>query len=267
MLSLVGVAGCSNHHEPAPLLAQAPKKQAPAGGQDKLLPEDAARKIIYTGTIHLTVGDFAASEKALVELVAVHKGYLAGSEVRGNPGSPRHGSWTIRVPVERFDAFHKAVLPLGELERAYVDSRDVTEEYHDVEARIKNKKTEEARLLHHLEKTAGKLDEILALEKEISRVRGEIERDQGKQLLLSKLAALATLTVHLQERSRFAPAENAGFGTSIGRTFGGSWSSLVALGESLVLAVVAVIPWLIPLALLLPVGIFARKRLGWGRRG
>ena len=80
------------------------------------------------------------------------------------------------------------------------DSQDVTEEYYDVEARIKNKRVEEERLLKHLEQSTGKLEDILKVEKEISRVRGEIERQQGRLQYLDKLSALTTVTITLHER-------------------------------------------------------------------
>ena len=88
--------------------------------------------------------------------------------------------WKIRVPVDQFESFVQKVVALGELERTLRTSQDVTEEYYDIEARIKNKKVEEERLLKHLEKSTGKLEEILAVEREISRVRGEVERLQGR---------------------------------------------------------------------------------------
>jgi tellurite resistance protein len=60
------------------------------------------------------------------------------------------------------------------------DAQDVTEEFYDVDARLRNKRVEEQRLVEHLKKSTARLQDILAVEREISRVRGEIEQMEGR---------------------------------------------------------------------------------------
>jgi hypothetical protein len=202
------------------------------------------RKIIYTAQVELVTEDFTKAEAAVARLVPRFDGYLAQAQVAGSPGEPRSGSWKVRVPVARFEAFLEAVLGLGELITRRTDSQDVTEEFFDLEARIKNKKVEESRLLEHLEKSTGELKDILEVEREISRVRGEIEQLEGRRQLLSNLSDLTTVTISIQERRGFVPTEAPGFGTSVARTFRASLDALVAFGQAVVLFVVAVGPWL-----------------------
>ena len=85
----------------------------------------------------------------------------------------------MRVPPGRFVELLVTAQRLGEVRRVISDSQDVSEEYYDVEARIRNKQQEETRLLAHLQDSTGKLDEILAVERELARVRGEVEQVQG----------------------------------------------------------------------------------------
>ncbi|HEV3122265.1 MAG TPA: DUF4349 domain-containing protein [Isosphaeraceae bacterium] len=238
-------------------LAPAPKTTAPApaAGEarqeaDKApAPNAPARKIIYNADIDLVVEDFAKGEAALMRLMEETKGYLASADVTGSPGRQRFGTWKVRVPIERFQGFVDGVIKLGELQHRQTTSQDVTEEYYDLDARIKNKKVEEARLLKHLEESTGKLKEILDVEREISRVREEIERQEGRLRLLENLTALTTVTIVLHEREGYVPPEAPSFGTLIGRTFSESVDYLVDLGKAVVLVAVAVVPWLPVLAL------------------
>jgi hypothetical protein len=232
--------------------------QAPAVKEQADLP----RKIIYNAAINLIVTDFTKAQEALKQLIAAQKGYVVTSDVSGTPGAPRSGHWQVRVRAAEADAFREAVIKLGELEKTTTDSQDVTEEYYDLDARIRNMKKEEERLLSHLEKSTGKLDDILKVEHELTRVRGEIERHQGRQNLISKLTAMTTVTITFRERSSYVPPEAASFGSTMARTFGTSWETLVDFGKGLLLVVVALVPWLIPLGLIgLPGWVIVRRRL------
>lgn len=249
VLATLGCAGSSTNKEFSAVGQMAPEAKlgVVGGGQDKgadAAAKPVSRKIIYTANVELVVVEFEAAQKALGELVEKHKGYVAKSEVRGAPGSRRTGTWTLRVPEADFTAFLAGLDRLGEPQRNTIDSKDVTEEFYDLEARIKNKKVEEERLITHLKESTGKLEDILAVERELSRVRGEIEQAQGRLQKLSNLTELTTVTVTVQELKDYVPPAAPSFGTSLGRTFEGSWTALVTLGKFIVLVAVALVPWL-----------------------
>src|SRR5262249_21031220 len=199
LLALSGTClgcGCSKSMGPKEWKEKKGAGQAELPGKDdqgRQVPDKIARKIIYTAVINMIVEDFAKADRDLIELVKVHKGYVINSEVSGSPGSPRNGQWKVRVPIDQFDPFRAALAKLGEPERSSTDSQDVAGEFSDVEARIKTKKAEEASLLKLLEKATGKIDDILAVRRELSRVREEIERQQGRLQVLAKLTAMSTL--------------------------------------------------------------------------
>jgi hypothetical protein len=211
-------------------------------------PEPAAvieRKIIRTADLRIIVDDFDHAEQELRKIIAQCKNcYVASAESGGSAGAPRTGKWKVRVPVIEFDGFVDALIRLGVPERKTVDSQDVTEEYYDLDTRTKNKKTEEQRLLKHLEKSTAKLEDILAVEREISRVRGEIEHNEGKLRLLANLTTLTTVTVTVQEIKNYIPPQTPTFAASIGDTFTSSVDLLVGFGKRAVLVAVALSPWL-----------------------
>lgn len=211
-------------------------------------PVDAAtpRKIIYTAEVALVVEEFAKAEDQLTRIVQAGKGYIADLQLMGSPGSKRSARWKVRVPVEQFEAFLLEVSRLGELERNNRHTEDVSESYYDLEARVKNKQVEEKRLQKILEENTGKIEDVLKVEAELSRVRGEIEQSQGRLRLLENLTSLTTVTIDLRERETYQPAPPvaASFGTQIQRTFSDSLGKLVDLGKFSVLFFVGLSVWL-----------------------
>jgi Domain of unknown function (DUF4349) len=211
----------------------------------------AERKIKYTADLRMICDDFAKSEEYLLAAITKHKGLIAHSEMTATPGSPRSGQWRVRVPIPELHAFREEVRKLGEIAGDTLDSEDVTELYYDLENHIKNKLAEEESLRKLLEKSGGeKMENILAIRRELAEVRDDINRKQGKLRLLANLTELTTVTVTLRERQKYAPApppdiaEVPTFDMRIGRTFGASWDALVAFVQFLILAVVAAAPWL-----------------------
>jgi hypothetical protein len=207
---------------------------------------EVQRRIIYNADVHLIVEDLTRAEQELQRLVTEHKGYIAQAEINGSTGQPRHGHWRVRVPTDHLQPCLEALTKLGVPQKNSTDSRDVTEEYYDLEARIKNKKVEETRLQGYLEdkKATSKLEDILAIERELNRVRGEIEQAEGRLRLLSNLSALATLDVTMHEVKDYVPPQAPTFGNQITSTFSGSLDALTAVGKAVVLTAVALSLWL-----------------------
>jgi hypothetical protein len=100
-----------------------------------------------------------------------------------------------------------------------------------------------------LEERPGKLDDILAVEKEISRVRGEIEQMQGRLRVLSDLTAYSTITLQISEVRKYVPAESPSFRTMMARQWQSTVDDLIAAGQWIVLTAISVGPWLLILVL------------------
>ncbi|QEH38569.1 hypothetical protein OJF2_71730 [Aquisphaera giovannonii] len=219
-------------------------QEAPAG------PAAAAaamsRKIIYDGEIDLIVKDVDPIARQINAMVQEARGYIAEQSTTGSPGSVRSMRWKLRVPVERFDSLVEKLAGLGELEKNTRTSQDVTEQFYDVESRIKNKKAEEKSLTKILDERTGKLEEILKIETELSRVRGEIEVFEGRLRMLDNLSSLATLTVSIREREKFEPPPPAvaDFSTQVSRTWESSIKGMIDLGKWIILGAVAWAIWI-----------------------
>jgi hypothetical protein len=208
--------------------------------------QDIQRKIIYNATLQLIVADLATADESLQQIVKEHNGYIAQADLLGTTGEPRRGHWRLRVPADRLRHCVEAILKLGVPQQNSTDSRDVTEEYVDLEARLNNKKKEEATLQGYLadKKAISKLEDILKIEQELSRVRGEIEQAEGRLRLLSNLSTLATLDVTMHEVKDYVPPQAPTFGSRISGTFSRSVEALQRFGETLTLIAVGLTPWL-----------------------
>jgi hypothetical protein len=237
--------------------AEAPGERTPAG--------EVKRRIIYAARVELSVEDVGKTDARLVAMVQAAGGHISGSEIIGNIGTLRSAFWTVRIPVERYESFLGEVASLGELSRRSSTSQDVTEEFYDIEARLKNKRVEEARLVKLLEEATAALKDVLDVERELARVREEIERFEGRIRYLADQTDLTTVTIHASERRQFTPAAAPGLGTRIERRFQLSLDSLRRFGENLLLGFVGLVPWLPLLAVGLGLAWWAFRRMRRGR--
>ena len=238
-----------NQTAPASVAVAAPQDKPSGGGAQAVNPRGPAddsklhRQIIYDADVRLVVEDFDGVPEKVERLVAEAGGFIANARLLGHSGDPRSGEWKVRLPIDGYAGFLEAARRLGELQSLAATSQDVSDQYYDLEARIRNKQKEETRLLKHLEESTGKLDEILAVEREVSRVREELERMEGRMRVLQDLVALTTVTLHVNEIKGYVPAQTPTFALRVSRAFDGSWTALIAASQALVMAGVVVGPW------------------------
>ena len=190
------------------------------------------------------------------------------SESRGDAGARRTASFTLEVPSAKFRPFVATLRKLGVPERDAVDSQDVTEEYVDLQARVKHLKAEEENLLKLLGERARSVEEQLAIRRQIQPIREAIERAEGRQKFIEAKAALSTVTLNLREEANYvpptveAPPPPPTFGDRVAGTFSDSWGLLVRVGQAIALFGVAIGPWLpfvVPLGLAV---VWAARRHG-----
>ena len=260
---LLAIAGCGarmnsgNSSETAqdsmPLDSRPAVEASLAGGEpDSALPTSqpeavegaAKRRIIYRADVDLVVEQFDPLPDQIEATVRQYDGFVSASALTGSPGRPRSGRWTIRIPVPQFSEFLAAVRRLGEVRTITTTSDDVTAEFYDVEARIRNKQREEERLVTLLTEATGKLEEVLTVERELSRVRGEIERAQGRLRMLKDVTELTTVTVSVSEVKDYVPEQSPSYATRVRRAFASSTAAAIATAQALSLVVVALVPWL-----------------------
>ena len=178
------------------------------------LAEDAVeRKIIYDVSLHLIVKDADETFADIQRLVQEMGGFVAGSNMWRSEGY-RQGSVTVRVPAGDLDSALEQFRALAlDVENERLDSQDVTEEYVDLEARLENERRTETELQELLETRSelGKTADILEVHRELSQVRAEIERIQGRMRYFDNLSAMATVEITLTPDELLQPIEVGGW--------------------------------------------------------
>lgn len=153
------------------------------------------RLIIKTGNMSVVVPDVRKAVDTVSEYAVQKGGFVVESNVE-KTGLVLYGSVTVRIPVASFDKGVEDMKSLGEVTSQNMSGQDVTEEYIDLDAQIKNLRATENQFLEIMKK-AQDIEDILAVQKELTWVRGEIDRIDGRMKYLEKSADLSTLTVYL----------------------------------------------------------------------
>jgi hypothetical protein len=237
------------------------KKDGTTPQQLAAIPSPADRKIIYVADLTLIVEDFSRTAKELPELVKQAGGYLSDVAIDRSSGEQRSGRWVVRVPVDRFDGFLDDLSKLGVPEGRHQTAQDVSEEYVDLDARIKNNKRLEERILKLIDERTGNIKDITDAEQQLSRVREEIERMEGRLRYLTNRTALTTVTINAREEHNYKPPELPGFTTRVATNWSGSLVSLKDSTENFLVAAVYAAPWIALWAVvLLPAILWGRRR-------
>jgi uncharacterized coiled-coil protein SlyX len=223
--------------------------------------EDAPRKIIYEAEINLVVDDVSAVENQIASLLKEYDGYVAESAIDRTQGEELSGRWRVRIPVEHFDAFLDAVSKLGVAENRKQTAQDVTEEFVDLEAQISNKKKLEERIVELVSNQSGEIKDVIEVERELARVRGEIEQMEGRLRYLTNRTELTTVSIAAREVDNYVPPKAPSFTAQIRRAWTSSLESLQTFGQQAVVAAVYAFPWIVVAGIVLVPGIwYVRKR-------
>jgi PKD repeat protein len=159
---------------------------------------DSDRMIVRTGNISLLVEDVTTAIDDIAALAESFKGYVVSSS-SWKEGERLVGFISIRVPAERYNETTKALRDMAaEVTSESSSSKDVTEEYTDLESKLRNLEVTEEQLLKLMEK-ATKVEEILSVQRELSNTRGEIEQTKGRMQYLERTSATSLIEVHLEQ--------------------------------------------------------------------
>jgi len=200
--------------------------------------------VIRTGQAFVEVDKVDPAILKIRQIAAQVGGYITNSSVSGGRDQIRQATIELKVPSNRYDEAVSSLSSIGKIETVNSQAQDVGEEYVDVTARVTNARRLEERLITLLSNRTGKLDEVLRVERELARVREEIERYEGRLRYLSSRVATSTLTITIHEPTPIignSPGENP-----IVSALRRAWMNFVAL----LAGIIASMGILIPLGLL-----------------
>jgi len=214
------------------------------------LPDIVSNMIIRTATASVQVDSLEPAVALVRELATRLGGYVGSSGIVTGKNQLRQAAIEVKVPAARFDEVLSGLTPIGKLESVNVTAQDVGEEFVDVTARMDNARRLERRLIDLLATRAGKLKDVLDVERELARVREEIDRYEGRLRYLKAHTAMSTLSVTVHEPM---PVVGTAGKSVMGEAFTQAWRNFVvllslavqSLGVVLPLGFIAAVAWVV----------------------
>jgi Domain of unknown function (DUF4349) len=165
-----------------------------------------------TASLTIVPTNYDQAAGAVSALVASRGGYIQKLDSEAQPDSSRQVSITLRVPAKQMDSFLADLRKLGSVKAESRENDEVTDQYVDLDARLQNAQAGEQRLIQLLATRTGKVEDVLDAERELTRVRGEVESMTGERNLLLHRVDYATVDLQLQEqyRAQFGSGAPAG---------------------------------------------------------
>ncbi len=217
---------------------------------------DIGQKIVKTGSLQLGIGEgtYADVRERIRSLANSSGGYLQGESSSQDASGLTHGTVTVRVPAEKFDEVFAAIAVFGEPGQTSVKTSDMTQEYVDLESRLRHLQAEEAFYLGLIDK-AQTVSDMISISDRLSDIQQEKETVMGRQAYLDNQVAYATITATINET---APgAASRGFWSTVSSAF----SSFGLLGKYLGVGILYALPYLLGAGLIfLGFRGFKRKR-------
>lgn len=204
----------------------------------------ASRMIITTADISLEVSDIDGTYRRIRDIAARSNGYTTNSNVNYSEGR-KIGTITIRLPMRGYEQALEAIRKLGKLVTNSETGQDVTEEFVDLQSRLRNLRVEEA-AFQRIMGGAKKIPDVLNVQQQLSRVRGQIEEAMGRARYLENQVSLCTITVTFSEP---VPSVTKIVDWDVLRSASGAFNALKAVCRAVVTLIVWILIFVLPLGL------------------
>ncbi|HTE83375.1 MAG TPA: DUF4349 domain-containing protein [Dehalococcoidia bacterium] len=218
------------------------------------------QKIVRTASVGLVAEDPEAAVGGISSIAGSLGGYVAQSNLSRSENRLR-GTITIRVPVEGFDTAMVEIKRLGvRVDKESVAGQDVTQEYADSQARVRNLEATEEQLrllLGTVRENTNRTEDILTVYRELTNIQGQIEQAKGRIQYLDKVSALASLTIEVapvEVVAKEAPS-NVRPGWSPVTTLRNATGTLGHAAQAILDVAIWVVVVVVPVALILLVSI------------
>jgi hypothetical protein len=211
----------------------------------------APSMLIRNGNAQIEVDSLEIAMQQVRDLAQRLGGYIANTQLASGRDQIRTATLEMKFPAARWVDAVSGLKPIGKVEGLNEFTQDVGEEYVDVSARVQNAKRLEARLIELLANRTGRLSDVLAVERELARVREEIERYEGRLRFLRSRVSMSSLAVTVHEP--FPVVSARGESGVLGDAFKQAWRNFVGFiagiisltGILIPLAALGVVVWLV----------------------
>lgn len=228
--------------------------------QSQTIAEAMNRKIIRNAEFQLEVTNPADAQRRITSIAETLGGFVVTSESKqrdtGDPAKPElEATLVVRVPALQFNSAMEQIRAVAnQVVHEKATGQDVTEDFIDLEARIKTQKALELQFLEIM-KQANKVTDALEVQRQIAEVRNDIEKLEGRKRFLENRASLSTITINLKTPAAIA-VNTSSFGRSVREAASDSISIVSGILIFLIRFVIVAAPVL--LLIIVPGGLLAR---------
>lgn len=216
---------------------------------------DLARKIIYTAQMILEVDDPELKQSEILGYISNANGFVAETRRWITNTDILNLRMTLRVPAAIFEQTLTYLAQKGEVKDESLQGQDITAQYYDLTARLTSKRAQEERYLEILTQ-ANTVEDILRIERELERIRVEIESMEGTLRYYQDRTDLATITLTMRSKATTSFIDISG-----SELLKKVVESFLTSVQSLIIIVVTLIPWLILALFLILILRFVIKRI------
>lgn len=187
-------------------------------------PLNKEQKIIKTARLAFETKDVEATHKKILQLASQYKG-LVQNDNSGKDYNRIYKNLTVRIPTENFQQFIDGISEgVAYFDQKDISRQDVSEEFVDLEARLKAKRVLEERYLELLKK-ANKVEEMLQIERELSTIREEIEAKQGRLQYLQSQVSMSTVNIEFYKTTAETGITQS-YGQKMKNALQGGWNGI-----------------------------------------
>jgi hypothetical protein len=231
-----------------PVVAKAEEVTLEADSKNSIIEQ----KIIKTGDIKFETNNLDSTYKQIITAVKNHKA-IVQNDTEGKDDESVFRRLIVRIPSKNFDLFLSDISKgVAYFDNKEISSQDVTEEYIDIDARLKAKKVLESRYLELLKK-ANKVTEMLEIEKQISVIREEIDAKEGQLRYMQSRVSMSTITIEFYKTVAEKSGVRVSYGTKIWNAITSGFNGF----SSFFIGLLSIWPFLI---MLVASAYFIRKR-------
>lgn len=264
LILILIVTGCAMRAEPTPQYAEAPREEmasesgvrsdtgsSVAHDTDSvnLQAAEPAKMIIYNAELSLVVKDSGVAQEEITSMIEGLEGYVSNSSSYTYSGGLRRITLTLRLPAGKFNEAMSALRDMAmEVTQETIGTEDVTQEYVDLESRLRALEAKADRLEELMEQ-AEDTEAVLAVYEQLSQTQIEIEQTKGRMQYLERSAAMATITVSLTPDELSQPIEVAGWRP--GGVAKESFQALIKAFQWLINALIRIVILVLPVLLFL----------------
>lgn len=203
------------------------------------------RMIIKTGTMGIEVEKYDDAALKVNEIVKKYGGYVSNTTSSQNSSGKKQGTLTLKVPADKYEALVSETGTLGKVMTQNINANDVTEQYVDLEARLKTQKELEQRLIKLLAEKTARLTDVVEVEQKLAAVRQVIESIDGKMRYMRIQSEMSTLILSLYEPAILTTSSGGGFFYELGQSVKKGLRGFTDILSGMIILFIALLPVII----------------------